>query len=341
MATTSSYTFVQSDIPLLGTLFQLQSWMSPMQGSASPTVLDDLVQTANALCGADYPASGSVLQPWVDGFFTTLTTATTSSLPGGPYPVSMVYVAAAFSWFCGGAVNGLCSDFGFKAIDYNCCAEYFLGGPGSGLVQPWQAPTQPAAWAASVNTSVKSAINEGLWAGLANFPTFWTDYVNVPTSFTLWSQQSADLSGLLGLSSLADSQALFMLYVMVALTTSNANDQGLVEKIANTPVTSAELPNSNFAQHLAYFVPMYLADPTGWDWPPEQISTLFNLLAGAIPQSSATATLLAAFTSQQELFIDDPSYPMVDPNNAPIDFQTRYSDVLGAMNGAWPPVSSS
>jgi len=358
MATTSTYTLVAEDIPVLVALLQVENSMMQLQGSPTNTDFNNLMTAADTLCRSGYPSSTGTpeVQTWVDGFFTTLATAQTTSVTTAGNSVSLVYAAWAFTQYYNAWAQ--INNPPGPMDSWLWCAFVkgpitFVKGPvtSSSMVfpGPWTLPTQPAAWATSVSASVKGVVYSASLDNfsspetrtLNSFPGFWKDYINVPTAFTIWSLQSADLSGLLGLSSLADSQALFMLYVMVALTTSSASDQALVNNIANTPVSSAELPNSNFAQHLAYFVALYLNDPTGWDWPPEQISTLINSLAGAIPEGSAAATLLAAFTSQQQLFTADPAYPSDDPNNPGIAFQQRYSDVLGAINGAWPPASSS
>ncbi len=343
----SNYTILPGDLLALAPLISAENDLYQMLSNAPSEILTDFMAQVDSLSFDAYPtSSGSQVQNWVEELFTTLSTTKTTAFygsfppPDGPeIPTACVYLAYAYSeWI---------SDYTDDPPDYAGSASFwvFAGDLTYQDVQPWPRPQHSAAWSTSISQAIELIENSPdqlVEQRFLSFPTYWPDYENVPKNSKLWSEQAAALQSLQGQSSLAAGQCPFLLYLLLAQTTSSdANDQKLVNTISNATVSSPELPNSTFAEQLVYFTLMYLNDPRGSiNWTNQQILDFVSSLIAAIPANSTSKTLSAVLADQQKYLKAYASYPGIDPNNPAIPFNERYSDVLAAINMAWMTIFS-
>ncbi len=82
---------------------------------------------------------------------------------------------------------------------------------------------------------------------------------------------------------------------------------------------------------------MCFADPAGqYIQTNAQIQNLVNTLAAAITGTdAATVAMSQALSFQSKLLLVSANYPMVDPYNPAVGFNTRKADLLNAINTTW------
>lgn len=346
----ANYSILPGDLVALAPLIGAENDLRQMLGSAPSQALTDFMARIDALGRSAYPtSSGSQIQSWVDELFITLMQTTTLTLnyfhqPTDPLSVTCVYVAYAYTDWLTHPGSKPCIPSTSSAVCYGCFVasdECMIQIPP--IPSPWPRPQHSTAW----NTSISQVIDfenasTQLFEVLATFPKFWTDYANVPMNSTLWKEQAAALQSLQSQSSLAAGQCPFLLYLLLAQSTSSdPNDQKLVDTISSVPVSSPELTYSTFADQLVYFTLMYLNDPRGSiNWTNQQLLDFVSNLLAAIPANPASSTFSAVLTEQQKTLKAYACYPGIDPNNPNTPFNERYSDVLAAMNMVWPTITS-
>ena len=347
----ANYSILPGDLLALAPLIGAENDLRQMLGSASSQALSDFMAQVDTLGRSAYPtSSGSQIQSWVDELFTTLIQTTTQTLdyftyPPEPHavPVTGVYIAYAFTNWLTLPGSKPCTPSSLLGACYGCFESTDVCGyQNPPIPSPWPRPQHSTAW----NTSISQVIDfknasAQLFQVLATFPKFWTDYANVPKNSTLWKEQAAALQSLQAQSSLAAGQCPFLLYLLLAQSTSlDPNDQKLVNTISSVPVSSPELTYSTFADQLVYFTLMYLNDPRGFNCTNQQILDFVNSLIAAIAGNPASSKLSDILTEQQKSLKTNACYPSIDSNNPMIPFNERYSDVLAAMNMVWPIISS-
>lgn len=176
-------------------------------------------------------------------------------------------------------------------------------------------------------------------------PANWKDAGDVITGLApLWTAQSAHVQSLTSQGSLALSDAVVMLYLLIAMVNSaSPEDRALGAKIANLPTSSPELPNDTFANQLTYFWLMAMADPLdNFTFTNAQLTAMVSALAGAVTNPGPGSQLLnRVFTQQSKILVADQSYPMQNPYNPGVGFTVRQTDTLAALNRSWATLADA
>ena len=159
----------------------------------------------------------------------------------------------------------------------------------------------------------------------------------------LYTKQAQTLADLRGTKELTYDQCVFLLHLMICLGSGDKAQQASIKTIATADCNSIELPNSNFATSLVYLTLLLLIDPLGsFCQTHDQISKEVNRLIELIVSTdTGSQALKDALTTQAKILKASASYPMNDPYNPAIGFNTRKSDVLNAINATWSNLSSS
>jgi hypothetical protein len=338
------------DIPSLGFLARIQGNVG-----ASPVTkasLTDFMAQLNGLSYSGYGAvTSTVVKGWLDLLYAGLMKQTT--IYG--QPVHALYIAYNYGLYV--AAN-------YEAW-YEITGETYLNfmGLNAHSIPAWTAPTQSPAWSQAV-VSLSQQWYHYAWPGniiassngmeyqyeidfQANLfdPANWKDAGDVITGIApLWTAQSAHVQSLTSQGSLALSDAVVMLYLLIAMVNSaSPEDRALGAKIANLPTSSPELPNDTFANQLTYFWLMAMADPLGnFTFTNAQLTAMVSALAGAVTNPGPGSQLLnRVFTQQRKILVADQSYPMQDPYNPGVGFTVRQTDTLAALNRSWATLADA
>jgi hypothetical protein len=170
-------------------------------------------------------------------------------------------------------------------------------------------------------------------------PQHWTDAAQVQANAEpFWDAQSTTLQALITQGSLAENDALLVLFLLIAMVNSlDTGERQLGYRIANLPTTSPEQPNDTFADQLVYYTLMVLVDPMGnFALTHDALLAQINALIPCVPNQDPGSQLLSkVLTEQARVLNGDDSYPMTDPYNPATGFTTRQTDTLAALNRAW------
>jgi hypothetical protein len=331
-----------TDVPLMAPLIQAQADMQLMSasGGAAPAVLNDFVSQVVALSAQTYSTTSSQVQTWATEFFTLLTTTQIASLGT---PVTVIYIGYWFTlWWNWDQETSNTPDSdpnsGYDDFVDNYVSEG-IGVPG-GLSE-----TVPAVWLNSLGQYPRyiyfpGEFNTTVPSTLLTFPTYWTDYSQLPAGSTLWSEQAAELAGMIALSSITADQAIYLLYLLMAQATSNTSDLALVNQLSATRVSSPEFPNGTLADHIAYLALTQMADPNGLNCSNAQMVSFAAGCTAALANSAPGSALYGALASQAALVTATVGYPLQDPFNVTLSFSQRVTDLLAAINQAWPALQS-
>ncbi len=170
-------------------------------------------------------------------------------------------------------------------------------------------------------------------------PANWTNsstFVQAFASSSLWSDQKMTLQTIIQAAELDGDSYIFLLYLLAALASSSTTDQTTVSSVLSTSTQSIEYPNDIFANQLVYFVMIQLADPLGtYGYTNPQLKTFLNTLISSIVANNATTLIITnALKRSLKIGSSDASYPMQDPYNPNLGFDTRQSDTLAALDTA-------
>lgn len=240
----------------------------------------------------------------------------------------------------------------------------FFGTSGTGM---WKPPAQPMAFldamskdidilnaalqaAGKCTSTVALFIDEGLGTCtepecVVEFeqsrfdPAHWTDAGTFTANLArapLWQEQRDDVTGMLRPEALDGDDYLFLLYLLVALSSGDARNRQLAQRIACADASSSEYPNDTFANLLVYLTLLNLADPAGdYAWTNTQLQAHVATLVGAVTGTDpASQALKAALTRHGKVLRSDTSYPMHDPYCPSVGFNRRVSDTLFALDEA-------
>ena len=158
------------------------------------------------------------------------------------------------------------------------------------------------------------------------------------TAITLWTNQYKLVGTLQNQPELTDDSCVFLFFLLCSLPTGPQLPQEAVEKIVSFPTNSLELPNDTFFNTLLYYVLMLWIDPVGnYKFNSDQIkSTLKSLDATLLNNDAGTQGIKASIEKNLQIINAAPTYPMMDPYNPGIGFNTRKPDILEAINSVWP-----
>ena len=170
-------------------------------------------------------------------------------------------------------------------------------------------------------------------------PANWKNsnvFVQTLQSSIVWQQQSATVSNLMQQSSLTPDAYFYLIFLLIGLGTSNANDQQLALRIVNAPVNSIEYPNDTFSNQLFYSALMYFADPLGdYSYDNAQLQSMLNdINSSIVSTNAASAVLKQSITRSLKILHVDSAYPTQDLYNPNTGFTTRQSDTLAALDAA-------
>lgn len=348
MATTQNYKLSTNDMGLWPGVITLQN----IFGAARPPVDDGgasyLIGWINAMTlnGAYVGISNPQLKSWMDDFFANLTNFQTNydnkKLPE-------VYLGYMFQWFVrhGGCIDCLDSPDQF----YTAFAKGAASDPElrwddckQDTVGPWGRPSKPDSWSAAINNTFTAWGTGGvpgvLSAGESLFKTSnWTNVQSLkPALASLWVKEAGALADLQNQPALDDDACIFLIYLLCALPTGGVSGQQSVQTIASFATTSMELPNDTFIDALIYYLMMLWVDPLGrFGFNSDGIRGTLNTLNDVlINNDAATQVIKTAIGKNLKILNAIPTYPMTDPYNPTIGFTTRKSDMLEALNSAWP-----
>lgn len=171
----------------------------------------------------------------------------------------------------------------------------------------------------------------------------WTNFPNIVASTApVWQAQSDTVTALLKEPSLHAESYLFLLHLLIALGTSNTKDQQLAQKIVSAPVNSMEYPNDTLSNQIVYLTLMFFADPLGdYGYNNSQLQGLLSDLSGVVVSTDpASQAIKQSLANQLKILRSDASYPMQDPYNPNVGFNTRLSDTLAALDSARSSLAS-
>jgi len=128
----------------------------------------------------------------------------------------------------------------------------------------------------------------------------------------------------------------YILHLLIGLCTITKEDQQLALKIINITTTSEEDPGDTFIDHLIYISMMYLADPIGtFRLNHTQIIQLLNdTIACITGKDEGSKAIIKSIKHHLSIIEANASYPMHDPKNPEIGFNTRFADTLSALDDA-------
>ncbi|MGN6813745.1 MAG: hypothetical protein ACTHMP_22980 [Thermomicrobiales bacterium] len=350
----STGTLITADISTLVTLARIQGDIG-----ASPLTkvgLTDCMAQLNTLSFTDYGATANAqVKGWADLLYTALIGTQTNY----QQTVTALYAAYNYGLYVAGNYEAWYEMSGDTFAN-------FMGLNASYNIPGWTPPSQSPAWSTTLTSMLNYWWRDGnmlephvpgniidhsggyqqqidFQANLFD-PQNWTDAAQVQVNAKpLWDAQSATLHALVTQSSLAENDALLVLFLLVAMVNSlDAPSRSLGYQIANLPTTSQEHPNDTFADQLVYYDLLALADPLGnFALTNGALLALINALIPAVPNQDPGSILLSrVLTEQAKLLNSTSSYPMVDPYNPAISFPVRQTDTLAAINQAWATLSS-
>jgi hypothetical protein len=365
MATNQNYTLSATDMAVWPAIINMQNIL----GAGRPAIDDtgsnafiwwihvmtlDLLRTSNGAGGWNlasntphYQLIGNPqLKSWMDDFFGKLTSFQTNY---GSRNLPEVYVGYMYHLF---VATSECPDcFNSAASYYPAFASGAASDPDlmwddckSNTVGPWARPGKPDSWSAAINNTFAAWGTGGvpgvLGPGLNLFKTAnWTNVQDLkPATASLWVNQAAALADLQSQPALDDDGCLFLLYLLCSLGTGDAAGQKQAQTITSFPTNSLELPNDSFIDTLIYYIMMIWVDPLGsfgfnGDGIRGTLNTINGLLVNTDPGTQAIKTCIG---KNLKILNAAPTYPMTDPYNPNIAFNTRKSDLLEAINSVWP-----
>jgi len=290
--------------------------------------------------------SNSQVKSWMDNLFSNLTTFQTSynnkKLPE-VYVGYMYYLFVATSQ-CFDCFNSTSQYYPAFATGASSDQEKMWDDCRSPTVGPWSRPGKPDVWSTAINNTFTAWGGNGVPAdlnlGLELFKTAkWTNVQDQKTTIApLWASQAAALTDLQSQTALDDDECVFLLYLLCSLTTGDTTQQRLVQTITSFATNSLELPNDTFINTLVYYVMTVWVDPLGnYGFNSDQIKGTLNNLNGVLVNTDAgTQAIKACIGKNLKILNAAPTYPMTDPYNPNIGFNSRKSDILDAINSVWP-----
>ncbi len=170
-------------------------------------------------------------------------------------------------------------------------------------------------------------------------PANWTDSGNFLTAIyakALWQEQSQLVTTMIGQRSLSGPEYLLFFYLLIALSTADSTQQQKASTILNTPTSSPEYANDIFINQLVFANLMLWADPLGsFGYNNTQLQALLDQIAQSIVVSSEPAKAIQqSISTHLKILNSDSAYPMQDPYNPSIGFNTRKADTLAALDTA-------
>lgn len=371
--TTTDFTVTTADIAALRALVKLQNDTGPGMPPPGQAQLWDLFGVINDMAYDHYRlATNAQLKSWMDAIFNALIqTQTCYKVNGaGLYVLYMYYqyCTSMSEYYPGEFPPGGPSRGGIR--DFDNLEDKATGPPWlffAGTNRTWYIPGAHAAFFDSIHANV-DAINTELTASrdkadtnivwlerhggtrksldevlqfqksrfdLANWTDSYTLVQNLQKT-TIWQEQSGTVTNLLKEPTLTADAYFFLLHLLIGLGTSNQTDRQLAQKIVSVPADSMEYPNDTFSNQLVYLTLMYFADPLGdFGYDNTQLQGVLNDLSGAIVSTDpASAAIKQSLTKSIKILHSDSSYPMTDPYNPNIGFNTRQSDTLAALDSA-------
>ncbi len=350
VATTLSSGLDRGDIPALDDLARIQGDVGAQP--LTKAGLTDFMARLNTLSYNDYGAvSNAVVKGWLDLLYANLINQATKY----GVPVHGLYIGYNYGLYL----------VGNREAWYEMSGQAFCNFKGLNAsygIPAWTLPPNSPTWNKAVTdlfngwsmdnppTSVIASRPGMAYEDEINFqaalfdPANWTGAGNVITGLgPLWSAQTSALQALITQRSLALSDAVLTLYLLIAMVNSaSPEDRARGEHIATLPCSSPELPNDTFAGQLTYYWLMAMTDPLGsFTFTNAQLEPMLAILSGAVTNQDPGSQLLnQVFTRQAKILAADTSYPMQDPYNPSTSFPVRQTDTMAALNEAWATLSA-
>jgi hypothetical protein len=344
-------TLTTGDISTLTTLARIQGDIGAIP--LTKAGLTDFMAQLNVLSFTNY---GTTTNAQVKGWADLLYTALMATQTNYQQTVTALYAAYNYGLYVAGNYEA------WYEMSGDTFANFMgMNDSGPNPIPRWNPPTQSPAWSTTITTMLNYwwmdpngmephvpaniIMHWGGYQDQINFeanlfdPNNWTDAAQVQVGARpLWDAQSTALHALITQGSLAENDALLLLFLLIAMVNSpDASARKLGDQIANLPTTSPEHPNDTFANQLVYYTLMALQDPMGnfgltHDALLAQINALIPTVANGDPGSQLLSKVLS---EQAKILSVDNAYPMQDPYNPNIGFPTRETDTLAALNRAW------
>jgi hypothetical protein len=345
---TGTDTFTTADLATLATLAKIQGDVGA--DTLTTAGLTDSMAQLNSLSFTGYGAtSNQQVQGWADLLYASLIATPTSY----SQTVPALYIAYNYGLYVAGNYEAWYAESG------NTFLSFMEGG--------WKPPSQSRAWSQAVNGlltawwgsggDVETGVPGNIIAtaqGMgydqeiefeANLfdPKSWTDAAQVrDRAQPLWAAQRTCLDGLVSQTALQENDCLLLPFLLIAMCSSaSTDDRGLAGTIAGLSTSSPEYAHDFFADQLVYYLLMVLADPLGnYAQTGDQLLAFIGGLVPAVPNADpGSQAMNTALTQQSKILNADSSYPMQDPYVPSIDFNTRKTDTLYALNQAWTTLS--
>ena len=208
-------------------------------------------------------------------------------------------------------------------------------------------------WAIAVNESyaaisngrpislfvTRAGFNESLLTAQLNkfSPSNWTNNSEFrPDLAPLWTDQLSVLANMKN-GNLDYDQCVFLVYLLLGLDTGNIEQRTAVSRVTSAYCTSREIRNSYFVNILVYLFLMILADPLGrYGQSNAEIRIILEDITKQIVKTDGgSLSFKNQFIQQLKILNSAEGYPMTDPYNMDIAFDTRKSDMLFALNESW------
>jgi len=137
-------------------------------------------------------------------------------------------------------------------------------------------------------------------------------------------------------SSLSVDSHLLLLHLLICLANSNGDDRNMAARIVNLRTDSMEYQNDIFINQLIYLVLISLIDPKGiYKQKNEKIISKMEEIRNYIVRTDGAAQAIKQSISESiDMLNADPSFPMQDANNPNIQFSSRKTDTLEALDVA-------
>lgn len=186
-------------------------------------------------------------------------------------------------------------------------------------------------------------------AGVAAVHTFedakiaaWTEKSSaIAKTKLICTAQKTDLQTLQSLTSMDSRSYLFLLHLLIGLSTGNAKMTSFVNKLVVAKADTDAYPEEKFINQLTYFVLMYLGDARepdekyGWNNGQLQafVRDLKNVIYTGDGASPGALAIAKSLDLQLRLLASISSYPLIDPESS-LSLSERKTSTRAALNKA-------
>lgn len=162
----------------------------------------------------------------------------------------------------------------------------------------------------------------------------WTSFSKVTSiNSNLWTAIEVELDTMIS-KSLSEENYLYLLYVLISLSSGTASQQSKVQSILETPCSTIEYPNDIFCNQLTYLCIMVLGDLSGsYKMQNSDLIAWIKPLIDSITNSSTPSnTIKTSLSGQLKRLQDNQGYPISDGHASGYPFNTRLRDTYIALN---------